>query len=322
MLNSFLFIRVFTVIVVLLWGSCSFAAESGWPRQIKDSNRGITLLQHAPQRIVSTSVTLTGSLLAIGAPVIASGATTPGSWIADDQGFFRQWGEIARQHHVKRLYTIGHPNVESIVQQKPDLILVSATGGDSTLDLYDQLSAIAPTIVVNYDNKSWQQLLTELGTMTGHEAQAARCIAEFNQQLKAVKSRIKLPPQPVNALVYRTATGTANLLTKDSAQGKFLQQLGFTLAMPSAAFNSGNNRNRQDILKLEGENLVIGLNGNSFLLFANNDHTAEALMQNPLLAHLPAIKNKQVWALGNETFRLDYYSAMLLLNRIDMLFNK
>ncbi|MGQ7115120.1 Fe2+-enterobactin ABC transporter substrate-binding protein, partial [Escherichia sp. TWPC-MK] len=47
-----------------------------WPRQITDS-RGTHTLESQPQRIVSTSVTLTGSLLAIDAPVIASGATTP-----------------------------------------------------------------------------------------------------------------------------------------------------------------------------------------------------------------------------------------------------
>lgn len=47
-----------------------------WPRQVTDS-RGVHTLESKPTRIVSTSVTLTGSLLAIDAPVIASGATTP-----------------------------------------------------------------------------------------------------------------------------------------------------------------------------------------------------------------------------------------------------
>ena len=53
-----------------------------WPRQITDS-RGTHTLESQPQRIVSTSVTLTGSLLAIDAPVIASGATTPNNRVAD-----------------------------------------------------------------------------------------------------------------------------------------------------------------------------------------------------------------------------------------------
>jgi ferric enterobactin transport system substrate-binding protein len=28
------------------------------------------------------------------------------------------------------------------------------------------------------------------------------------------------------------------------------------------------------------------------------------------------VQHKQVWALGTETFRLDYYSAMLVLQRL------
>ncbi|MDI5454563.1 trehalose-6-phosphate synthase, partial [Salmonella enterica subsp. enterica serovar Cerro] len=43
------------------------------------------------------------------------------------------------------------------------------------------------------------------------------------------------------------------------------------------------------------------------------DNDVAALYANPLLAHLPAVQNKRVYALGSETFRLDYYSATLLL---------
>ncbi|MGC0094308.1 Fe2+-enterobactin ABC transporter substrate-binding protein, partial [Enterobacter asburiae] len=44
------------------------AAAADWPRQVTDS-RGVHTLESKPTRIVSTSVTLTGSLLAIDAPV-------------------------------------------------------------------------------------------------------------------------------------------------------------------------------------------------------------------------------------------------------------
>ncbi|STW08606.1 Ferric enterobactin-binding periplasmic protein FepB [Klebsiella grimontii] len=65
----------------------SSALAADWPRQITDS-RGTHTLESQPLRIVSTSVTLTGSLLAIDAPVVASGATTPNNRVADGQGFF------------------------------------------------------------------------------------------------------------------------------------------------------------------------------------------------------------------------------------------
>ncbi|QHM95906.1 Fe2+-enterobactin ABC transporter substrate-binding protein [Kosakonia sacchari] len=303
--------------IFVLGITSAMAAE--WPRQVTDS-RGTHTLPTKPLRIVSTSVTLTGSLLAIDAPVIASGATTPNNRFADEQGFLRQWGEIARQRNVARLY-IGEPNAEAVAAQMPDLILISATGGDSALPLYDQLSTIAPTLIINYDDKSWQALLTQLGEITGHEKEAAARISQFNQQLADVKARMKLPPQPVSALVYTPAAHSANLWTEDSAQGQLMQQLGFTLApLPANLHASQSQGKRHDIVQLGGENLAAGLNGEALFLFASDQKDADALSQNPLLAHLPAVQNHRVYALGAETFRLDYYSATRVLQRLAALF--
>ncbi|MEO3989587.1 Fe2+-enterobactin ABC transporter substrate-binding protein [Pseudocitrobacter sp. Cyp-38S] len=305
-------------LVSLLGVSSAIAAD--WPRQIVDS-RGTHTLEHKPERIVSTSVTLTGSLLAIDAPVIASGATTPNNRVADSQGFLRQWSDVAKQRKLARLY-IGEPSAEAVAAQMPDLILISATGGDSALALYDQLSLVAPTLIINYDDKSWQELLTQLGHITGKEKEAADRISSFAKKLTEVKQRITLPPQPVSALVYTAAAHSANLWTTESAQGKLLKQLGFTLAtLPGGLHASQSQGKRHDIIQLGGENLAAGLNGESLFLFAGDQKDSDAIYANPLLSHLPAVQHKQVYALGTETFRLDYYSAMLVLERLSALFS-
>ncbi|OAT18295.1 ferric enterobactin-binding protein [Buttiauxella gaviniae ATCC 51604] len=304
---------------LILFCLSSFAHAADWPRTITDSH-GTHTFEQAPQRIVSTSVTLTGSLLAIDAPVIASGATTPGNRMGDAQGFLRQWGDVAKERNVQRLY-IGEASAEAVAAQMPDLILISATGGDSALALYEQLSAIAPTLVINYDDKSWQQLLTQLGGITGHEKQAAGRIASFDKHLSEAKMHMTLPPQPVTALVYTPASHSANLWTSESAQGKLLQQLGFTLStLPATIQASKSMGKRHDIVQLGGENLAAGLNGESLFLFASDEKDATALENNPLLSHLPAVQHKQVYALGTETFRLDYYSATQILERMSKLF--
>lgn len=308
---------------LLISGLCllglTSAVAADWPRQVTDS-RGSHTLEHKPLRIVSTSVTLTGSLLAIDAPVIASGATTPNNRVADAQGFLRQWSDVAKQRKLTRLY-IGEPNAEAVAAQMPDLILVSATGGDSALALYDQLSTIAPTLVINYDSQSWQALLTQLGRITGQEQQAAARIAEFDTQLATLKKQMKLPPQPVSALVYTAAAHSANLWTPESAQGKLLEQLGFTLApRPAGLHTSQSQGKRHDIIQLGGENLAAGLNGESLFVFAGDQKDTNAIEANPLLSHLSAVQNKRVYALGTETFRLDYYSAMRVLQRLETLF--
>ncbi len=305
-------------IFALLTHAC-FAAENGWPRQIPGAHGTITL-DHAPKRIVSTSITVTGTLLAIDAPVIASGATSPNSRIADDQGFFRQWSKIAAERKVQRLY-IGEPNAEAIAGEAPDLIIISATGGDSALKLYDQLSAIAPVLVVNYDDKSWQDLALQLGVATGHEAQAQATVQQFDERIKKLKNELTLPAQPVSALVYRPDGKAANLWTSASPQGQLLHELGFTLATAPDNVHGGQSQGvRKDIVQLAGENMAEGLNGKTLLLFSGDDNDSQRLMDNRFLAHLPAVQDKQVYSLGNDTFRLDYYSASNLLTRLETLF--
>lgn len=313
--------RLFMAFLAVFWGFLAAAhAADGWPRQIKTSH-GTLILQHPPQRIVSTSVTVTGTLLAINAPVIASGATSPNTRIADDQGFFRQWGSVAKQRGVKALY-IGEANAEAIAGEAPDLIVISATGGDSAMKLMSQLSAIAPVIVVNYDDKSWQELAAELGEASGKEADAAKVVASFDQREKTLKQSLHLPPQPISALVYRPDGKAANLWTPASPQGQMLQQLGFTLAQPPANAASGHTQGiRKDIIQLSGENLAAGLNGKSLLLFAGDKTDAQRVESNVFLSHLPAVQNKQVYAMGNDTFRLDYYSANNLLTQLETQFS-
>ena len=291
-------------------------AQIGWPRSI-DTPQGTFTLQQPPQRIVSTSVTLSGTLLAINAPLIGSGATSRSSSVSDAQGFFTQWSEVAQARHVKPLY-VSQPNAEAIAAQAPDLIIIAATGGDSALKIYDQLSSIAPVLVVDYGDKSWQALALQLGEITGHEQDAQQVIAQFHQRVERVRAKITLPPQPTSALVYYEDGRGMNLWTPASAQGELLKELGFTLAVPPASFQGSTSMGkRNDIIQLNGENMADGLTGNTLLLFAATEKTVPQVVKNPFLAHLPAVQQQHIYAVGNDTFRLDYYSASNMLSSIE-----
>lgn len=295
------------------------AQNNGWPRTLK-AEHGAFTLQKPPLRIASTSITLTGALLAIDAPVVASGATSRNSPVSDDNGFFSQWGPIAKQRGVLPLYHV-EPNAEAVAAVNPDLIIVSATSGDSALKIYAQLSAIAPTLVLNHDDKSWQQITTQLGYITGHEIEAERAIHRFEQRVAEVKRRITLPPQPVTAFVYVQSGLGANVFTADSAQGRLLAELGFTLATPPAEVRGNNSMGlRKDIILLSGEKLAEGLNGETLLLFVANDDKIADVAANPFLQHLPPVVGKRIYAMGEDSFRLDYYSANNLLSRLEQQF--
>nr|WP_113866950.1 Fe2+-enterobactin ABC transporter substrate-binding protein [Brenneria salicis]NMN92980.1 iron complex transport system substrate-binding protein [Brenneria salicis ATCC 15712 = DSM 30166]RBP61953.1 iron complex transport system substrate-binding protein [Brenneria salicis ATCC 15712 = DSM 30166]RLM31242.1 Fe2+-enterobactin ABC transporter substrate-binding protein [Brenneria salicis ATCC 15712 = DSM 30166] len=290
--------------------------HEGWPRTVQTAKGPLTL-SHPPQRIASTSVTITGSLLAINAPVIASGATSPSSNVADNQGFFSQWSKEAAERGVKPLY-ITEPNAEAVAAVSPDLIVIAATGGDSALKLYDQLTTIAPTLVIDYGDKSWQQLARQLGIATGHEADADSVIAQFEQRVRAVKQAITLPPQPVSAVVYYEDGRGVNIWTKASAQGQLLTELGFQLAtLPEGIKTETKQGKRQDIVQISGESTAESLNGKSLLLFSADDSIISAVLGNPFLSHLEPVRERTIWAMGTDTFRLDYYSASNMLSNIE-----
>ena len=294
-------------------------ADAAWPRTIA-TPKGPFTLQQQPQRIVSTSVTLSGTLLAINAPLIGSSATSRNSSVSDAQGFFTQWSAVAKARQVKPLY-ISQPNAEAIAAEAPDLIVIAATGGDSALRLYDQLQTIAPVLVIDYGDKSWQALTLQLGEITGHEADANKVIAAFDQRVEAVRHKITLPPQPTSALVYYEDGRGMNLWTPASAQGALLQDLGFTLAAPPASFQGSTSMGkRNDIIQLNGENMADGITGNTLLLFAADEKTVPQVAKNPFLAHLPAVQQHDIFAVGNDTFRLDYYSASNMLSSIERQF--
>jgi ABC-type Fe2+-enterobactin transport system substrate-binding protein len=298
----------------------SKTSANSWPRTI-DTPKGKLVLPKAPQRIVSTSVTLTGSLLTINAPVIASAATVHMNKVTDQSGFFTQWSSIAQQRNVIPLYQ-GETNAEAILALSPDLIVVAATGGDSALKAYEQLSQIAPTLVINYDDKSWEEVSTILGQTTGHEVDAQTAIDAFNKHLASVKQQIHVPQQPVTAMVYYDDDSGANLWTKNSAQGRLLEKLGFTLAtMPDSLKNQSVALGRKDIIPVSGERFSEALTGHSLIVFAGDDATTKKVIANKFLRQHPAIEHSRVYAVGIDTFRLDYFSASHFLDRMAHLFS-
>ncbi|ABY25061.1 ferric enterobactin transporter [Renibacterium salmoninarum ATCC 33209] len=181
--------------------SSSSADQGTWPRTVKH-DAGETTIPKKPLKIVSTSLTLTGTLLAIEAPITATAATTPSS-ITDDKGFFSQWAKVADDRKVQVLYPKLTLNIEDVIKAETDLIVGSTVGADSTKDQYDQLSKIAPTVMFNYGNKSWEDLASALGVATGHESDAKKTVSEFDTFVTEQAKKLKLPEQPVNALLYQ-----------------------------------------------------------------------------------------------------------------------
>lgn len=301
------------LVLSLLLASPAAAQQQDWPRTVTHEAGELTIPQK-PLRIVSTAPSLTGILLAMDAPLVASAATTP-SVLTDDKGFFRQWAEVADSRGVEILYTNLEFDIEAVIGWEPDLLIASSTGADSVLQHHGELEAQGiPTIVVNYSNKSWQELAVELGRATGLEAGAEAAIARFDAHAAEVAAALAIPPGKA-AIVGYNIGGTYSIARPESPQARLLAALGFTVAgLPEALRREVTRRSDFDFISRE--NLSAAIVGESVFLLRGEERDVEAFLADPILANLPAVAAKQVYPLGPTSFRIDYYSGRQFIDAV------
>ncbi len=300
--------------VALVLATPVVAQDSGWPRTIAHE-RGELVLDARPVTILSTTPSVTGTLLSIGAPVTASAATTP-SAITDDKGFFSQWAAVADERGVAVLYPNLEFDLEAVIAADPDLVIVSTSGADSVLDHYDELVAQGiPTLVVNYSNKSWQDLALQLGAATGNEAEAQAAIDRFDAYVADAATKIT---PPAGGATIASFNGTRS----DSAIGKLtgphaglFEALGIDVIEAPAELDTSAQA-RSDFIFVTLENLSAAIGGDSVFLLSGTPATVDAFIAEPTLANLPAVTSGQVYPLGPTSFRLDYFSGMELIDRL------
>ncbi len=276
----------------------AWTQPAGWPRRMTGADGREIEITTPPQRILSSSVTLTGTALAIGAPVVASGTTVDGK-------FFAQWAEKASD--VEQLWPAGRVDLESVLMIAPDLILVSASGADSALAQVAQFSAIAPVLVLDYARQPWQSLAEQLGQATGREDQAAALLAGYDRWIEEQRARMVLPSGPANIVSYHGPGMPNPVAIATGVHGRLLASLGFQIEGPPPDW-PGTDAAAGDFVRVAYEYLPDLTAETTFLLNAGQDRV-EAFMADPLLANLPSVRAGQVYALGETSFRIDYYSA-------------
>jgi iron complex transport system substrate-binding protein len=294
------------------------AEDGAWPRTVTHE-LGETEIPEEPVRIVSTSVTLTGILLSIDAPVVGSAATTPAA-SNQDTGFFDWWADVAVERGVEVVYQNLEFDEEAVLAADPDLIVLSTTGADSTADQYDALSAIAPTIAVDYSAATWQDIAAELGEATGLEEAAQATVDGFDARVAEVADAITVPEGTVNAVVFNGGGNDTAFAKPEGSHGTLLAALGFDVVGADDALDTSEQA-RTDFTFVSLENTVSALTGDSVFIVSGGQDRADALLAEPVLANAPAVRSGQVYPLGEDSFRIDYYSASEIVDTIEGLFS-
>lgn len=296
---------IISCFVVFCSMSSVFAADTSseqWPRTFVNADGSTTIIPNKPMKVLSTSVTLTGTLVAIDAPVVASST-------AGDGKFFSQWEAVAKQRKITELWPVGGVDTEMAYAVMPDLIVVAKTGGDSVLDLVPELKLLAPVIVVDYGSQTWQELAIKLGYATGREDFVKQKIAEFDQYVEATK--LNLPAKQANIIRYN-GPGMANAIAKVTGpHSELIHALGFEIEGAKDEWETFSDK-RNDFARVHYETLTQLKAPVSFVIVAD-ESSIKTLLKDPVLVNLPSVKQKQVYELGLNSFRIDYYSSLEII---------
>ncbi|MGY1602507.1 ABC transporter substrate-binding protein [Geodermatophilus sp. SYSU D00815] len=191
------------------------AADAAFPRTV-DHAMGSTEIPARPERVV---VLDTGELDS----VTALGVTPVGAVTTDvATGFLSYLAEDAEG--VEQVGTIAEPNLEAIAALRPDLILSNKVRHE---DLYDQLSAIAPTVFAERVGAAWKENFLLAGEALGLEDQARAALEEYAADAAALGEELGEPAPTVSAL--RFVEGTIRVYTGESFLGTVLTDVGLPL---------------------------------------------------------------------------------------------
>jgi iron complex transport system substrate-binding protein len=138
---------------------------------------GRTTIPAAPKKVVVISTGQADALLTLGTVPAAStrgdGADLIPQYLKDD--FPQDAGQLAK---VVDVGSRTAPDIESIANVKPDLILMNIAGKDAA-SLYASLSALAPTVATQGTGLYWKQDFLLVADALGRTQQAQQILDTF-----------------------------------------------------------------------------------------------------------------------------------------------
>ncbi|NJK52178.1 MAG: ABC transporter substrate-binding protein [Leptolyngbyaceae cyanobacterium SU_3_3] len=167
---------------------------------------GKTCIPIRPQRIIAlNSRHLVDPLLAIGIQPI-------GMTISYDRGKVVLDGLVPSDiQSIVEVGDIYNPSLEKILKLKPDLILAIDYAHER---IYNQLSAIAPTVIVNYsEHNSFKKNLIYLAQLFDREAEADRVLSQYQARIQELRKQLHHRPEEIKVTVLIYYSG-AFVITK------------------------------------------------------------------------------------------------------------
>lgn len=307
-------------------GSGSDASDGGGDKgsatRTVPTGHGDVTIPAAPKKIVVLNYALVGFLFNLGVPVAA---TIPETSEGVEGTFSEFWAEDANKAGTTFLpWTDDGFDLEALLGAAPDLIVAGGIGFPLMLaeKSYEQLSQIAPTVVVGKEYTDWRTQLAYLGEKVFDKADEVTALMKaYDDRVTEVKGAITPPPGPV-AYVSVSADQRPFVLIESQGLPLDLQAVGIE---PAPLFASGSYEpytKGGDMFELSTEQAAQVLTQPTLLFSAFNNAPVDlpAFRAGQPWAQLPAITGGHAYDLPYWSLRPDYDEALATLDTVRELF--
>jgi len=252
------------------------------------STANCRMIQHAmgetcvpldPQRVVTLSLPTLGNTLALGVKPVG---TTNEMHQGNDA-----LTSVPGESEMVKLIGISEPNLETLLQLKPDLIV----GVEWFSSIYPTLSQIAPTVLDTLGYSGWEQHFSFLAEALGKQDAEKAVWDHYYQRIEELKLALgdRYNDQEISFIYI--GNGQINIDTKDSFAGFVLDDAGLkrpdsqTIKTPHVTYSVS----MEEIETADGDVLFV-------TTFSNDGAKAfEEIRQDPLWQKLKVVQTNRVY---------------------------
>lgn len=296
------------------------AGTSPSDTRVISTDQGEVTVPADPQRIAVLSAGLAGYLFTLDAPVAIADTRLLGVTNLDG-GFPPQWSDKAQAQGTAELPAGDQLDLEAIAQAAPDLIIGGGQGFAAVLaqQSYEQLSQIAPTVLVPSSVTTWQGELEQVAEAAGESDKVEPLMTAYENKVAEVKESIAVPGAPVSYLLS-LSTNEPSFIPQTAALPTLLESVGFE---PDDVMTKANNPELYgsgDSFVVSPELLAPIASAPVMFVIPVAGRSLAELQGDPAYVSLPAFTSGTVYELPATSYRPDYDGVMGTLDLVQQMF--